>query len=309
MNKKLLYLIGIGITILIGTYFYWLLCCKACEEEAANNQVTKEIKELTTPKQKPATYNAFVVNDVDGKKIINTSDNFNFEASGLQFIKPVTAVLDTEISNLKEYLSVNADKTITIEGFYTSSETNASAFPNLGLARANAVKNYFVSKGISSAIVNTSGTLNDDLVADSLQVFHGPLAFTLLQKKDNSDAINQLTQELKDNPLILNFKTGQANINLTNEQREYFAKIARYLDKVPEGKINVTGHTDSQGDADLNLKLGLDRANFAKNYLIKNATIPADKIAVFSKGEAEPIADNSTSEGQAKNRRTVISIK
>ena len=50
------------------------------------------------------------------------------------------------------------------------------------------------------------------------------------------------------------------------------------------------------------------RAQFAKAYFVSNG-IPENKIEVSGKGELQPIADNSTEVGRAKNRRTEITIK
>ena len=69
----------------------------------------------------------------------------------------------------------------------------------------------------------------------------------------------------------------------------------------------VVGHTDNTGDAAMNMTLGQERADFAKSYLTTNG-IPASKILATSQGPNEPIADNGTEEGKAKNRRTVVTI-
>ena len=55
------------------------------------------------------------------------------------------------------------------------------------------------------------------------------------------------------------------------------------------------------------MRLGKERAEFAKSYLMKNG-IAADKIIVSSKGQSQPIATNATEEGRVKNRRTVITL-
>jgi OOP family OmpA-OmpF porin len=307
MSKKLMYLSGIALTILLGTYFYWLLCCNSFHETDSNlHDITG--KDSGTQRTKEITYLPFMVKDANGNLSITINDNFNFEKSGLNFIKPVSNSLDNELVNLKNYLTSIDGKSISITGYYTSDEVNNSAFPNLGLARANSVKNYLTSKGIPSRLIDTYGKLKNDMVADSLNVFHGPLFFDVLALKDNTELIKSLGDSIKANPIVLYFKTGQASINLTEKQRAQIANISTYLDKVEGATCLVTGHTDNTGDPNLNVKLGQDRADFAKSYLISNA-IPENKISATSKGPFKPIADNATEEGRAKNRRTVITIK
>lgn len=71
--------------------------------------------------------------------------------------------------------------------------------------------------------------------------------------------------------------------------------------------VIVIGHTDSIGSDDYNMRLGLRRAEAVKAYLISKG-IDSRKIQTSSKGEREPIADNKTPIGRAKNRRVVIEV-
>ena len=80
-----------------------------------------------------------------------------------------------------------------------------------------------------------------------------------------------------------------------------------YLTKVDQSHIVITGHTDNEGSRETNIKVGQGRADFAKNYLMDNG-IPENKIISTSVGPGQPIADNTTEEGKAKNRRVVVTI-
>jgi outer membrane protein OmpA-like peptidoglycan-associated protein len=72
-------------------------------------------------------------------------------------------------------------------------------------------------------------------------------------------------------------------------------------------KIGLVGHTDNIGSEAANVAIGLKRAETIKKYLVSKG-VPADKISTDSKGETQPVADNSTEEGRAKNRRTELTI-
>lgn len=71
--------------------------------------------------------------------------------------------------------------------------------------------------------------------------------------------------------------------------------------------IEIAGHTDNTGTSDINKKLSQDRADAVRNYLIKKG-VAATRITAKGYGDTEPIADNSTDEGKAKNRRTEVRI-
>lgn len=92
----------------------------------------------------------------------------------------------------------------------------------------------------------------------------------------------------------------QANINA------YFDDLAKMLKETGDS-VTVTGHTDSDGTAEYNMKLGLERANEFKTHLISRG-VSDDKIKVESKGKSMPIASNATKEGKQDNRRVEIRI-
>ncbi|APG65793.1 flagellar motor protein MotB [Tenacibaculum todarodis] len=311
MSKKTSYLLGILLTIIVGTFLYWKLCCSACcGGKTCKLNKEKVDSDSVTPDKKAATLWPFSIKDANGDLSFSTKDNFKFNSSNFKILDSVSSSINDGILNVKEYLDANGKKRFNITGYYTSDEKNPSAFPNLGLARANSVKNHMVSKGISSKLINTFGKLNDEMAPDANGIFHGPLGFDIFTRSEDSsssdEALAKACEAIKANPLVLHFNTGQASINLTAEQRQKIADISRCVDKLG-AKVQVVGHTDNTGNADNNMVLGQNRADFAKKYLVNNGIL-SNNINATSKGPNEPIADNATDEGKAKNRRTVVTI-
>ncbi len=76
----------------------------------------------------------------------------------------------------------------------------------------------------------------------------------------------------------------------------------------PESTFLVEGHTDSQGKADANNMLSVNRANSVRDYLVSHG-IAADRIAAEGRGSDRTIADNKSAEGRANNRRVEIVVK
>lgn len=71
--------------------------------------------------------------------------------------------------------------------------------------------------------------------------------------------------------------------------------------------IEIQGHTDGVGADKYNEELGMARADAARYFLAKHG-IPLHRMNSISYGETEPVADNSSSEGRAQNRRVVLVV-
>jgi peptidoglycan-associated lipoprotein len=72
--------------------------------------------------------------------------------------------------------------------------------------------------------------------------------------------------------------------------------------------LEIEGHTDSVGPEKDNMALGKMRAGAVRNYLNEKGGIPLHAMNTISLGESRPVADNSTKEGRAENRRVVIKV-
>ena len=85
-------------------------------------------------------------------------------------------------------------------------------------------------------------------------------------------------------------------------------KLASATELCPGATVEVGGYTDSVGRAEYNQKLSERRANAVMAYLVKKGVDPKRLIAK-GYGETNPVADNATADGKAKNRRTEFKVK
>jgi len=95
---------------------------------------------------------------------------------------------------------------------------------------------------------------------------------------------------------------------LTEADLKELQKAVAFVKKYPGAKIRLDGYTDSIGTDAYNIKLSERRATAVMNYLIKEAGVDSSKITAVGHGKADPVADNKTAEGRAKNRRVEVSI-
>ncbi|MGI9546521.1 MAG: OmpA family protein [Flavobacteriaceae bacterium] len=97
------------------------------------------------------------------------------------------------------------------------------------------------------------------------------------------------------------FDSGSANIQ--PQSMGIIRQISQALTQEKSMKLYIIGHTDSDGTDASNRALSKSRAEAVKNALVKIYNVSANRLDTKGKGEAEPVADNSTAEGKAQNRR------
>lgn len=108
-------------------------------------------------------------------------------------------------------------------------------------------------------------------------------------------------------PMNLYFRTNEANYIMTNENQKFLDEAKAYLSENKDKSMSLTGHTDSDGPEDTNLKLSTIRASDVKKQL-KGQGFDASQLATDAKGELEPTASNDTPEGKKANRRVTIVV-
>lgn len=106
------------------------------------------------------------------------------------------------------------------------------------------------------------------------------------------------------------FDSGKAEIR--TDALPLVDKLGKVVETYADNLIYIEGHTDNvpmtNGAFENNDVLSAYRALAVKNYFIENTLLNSDRVRAVSCGEYSPIADNSTSEGRALNRRVEIKI-
>ncbi len=221
--------------------------------------------------------------------------------------KPIT---NKKFEKLKNQIleDKSENNLLVISGPYTKSEDNTSTFDNMGLARANMIKELFL-EDLPEERIKTRGTKITEKKAMRRGTWPGA-SFKWTEsekvekiKKEESGAGEVL--ELDDRALIY-FPYNSVEKIESPRIDEYLTELAKRLKKSKE-KVVLTGHTDSQGAASGNEKLGLRRAKMIRD-LLKAKGIKSKKIITRTEGEKNPIASNATELGRLENRRVVVQI-
>lgn len=101
----------------------------------------------------------------------------------------------------------------------------------------------------------------------------------------------------------ITFATGQATI--TPQSDRVLADVLAVVQAKPDWKLRIEGHTDNVGDKAANQKLSDARARAVAAWLSAKG-VDASRLSAVGLGDTQPVADNSTEGGRAKNRRVVL---
>jgi OOP family OmpA-OmpF porin len=194
---------------------------------------------------------------------------------------------DSLLNNLSD------NELLVINGQYYEDETT-DAIDNLGLERARNVLKLLDNVGEDR--VRLRGTIRGD------SCLHSELNnLIIFRYARNSAKIKEV-----DDKTMIYFPYGSTQKLDDAEVEAYLDEVITKIKKSGES-VKLTGHTDNDGSASFNMKLGEKRAIAIQDYFIKNGLTP-QRVIVTSRGEKDPIASNDTEEGRAKNRRTELEI-
>lgn len=125
-------------------------------------------------------------------------------------------------------------------------------------------------------------------------------------KADVADYSKKATQQVASGEWQINFDVGRAT--LRPEGRDVLEQVYNLLIQAEDSKLELMGHTDNSGTPDGNYSLSRARAEAVKSFLIQKG-IPANRFQkIEGLGQDNPVADNATAAGKAKNRRVAINL-
>ncbi len=101
------------------------------------------------------------------------------------------------------------------------------------------------------------------------------------------------------------FETGSANLKRVS--RAILFRIVKLMNKYPDYKLSIKGHTDNTGDKDKNVELSRNRAKSCLDYFVANG-IDASRVSYRGYGQSQPIDTNETEEGRERNRRVEFEL-
>ncbi len=123
----------------------------------------------------------------------------------------------------------------------------------------------------------------------------------LLAFLEQGESFDERTLTLQD----ISFELDEARLDV--QSKSYLDVVVRLMNQVENVNLNITGHTDNQGEAAYNLDLSSRRARAVRSYLESHG-VDVSRLEARGVGESQPIADNAEESGRALNRRVELTF-
>ncbi len=289
---------------------WWYYSCNWCAKNTdTNTTIVKEAldKEAKAIAKKAyedslAAANALSVGlfakDNNDQELFSYSENLQINNTNGNVLVP--SALSNFSDQIVDYLGQNQDQELVITGYKNTSENDKD--PSLGILRANFIKDILVKAGVNGDRIVTKAKLEDYNYTEE-GIYNGGilLNFNPLDKS----RLAEVEKSVATRTLYSNFaqKTFKPDATLIN----YALELKNYLNKYPDKKVEIIGHTDDVGGEEANLWYGQERANNVKTYFVSQG-LSGEKIITSSRGETNPVVPNDTDENRAKNRRIEIIV-
>jgi len=203
-----------------------------------------------------------------------------------KFVKTNVGQVNEKVDSLGRTVEETQERTRQNEGRISDVDQRAQA----GIAKASQAAEAANSNANNVRTEAAAATKAVDTKVDAMDKANKRLVFEVVLSEDSG-----------------NFKFGKVDL-----PQEAKAKLDEMIEKMkadPKGAyFEIEGHTDNVGDAKVNERIGLERAEAVKRYLYEQHQIPLHKMNVISYGEDKPVAPNKTKEGRAQNRRVVVKV-
>jgi OOP family OmpA-OmpF porin len=149
-----------------------------------------------------------------------------------------------------------------------------------------------------------------DGVADGIDQCPDTNEELAVDKKGCPIPVNDVAQAFLDAKSVsMNVQFASAKADIMDASEADLRKVGEVLTDWPDAKVEIAGHTDSQGSEKYNQTLSEKRAASVKAWLLaKYPKVKASNLTTKGYGESKPLVSNNTAEGMAKNRRVTFTL-
>ena len=267
---------------------------------------------LRKDNQKPVEATIVITND--GQEFTVTTDpttgkyelklqsgkTYKFSVQADKYISE-EELIDIKVRVTKQEQNFSLEALCRVHGAITDSKDNSKVFATVSIFKEGKLLKTLNTEGSYEELLKKEGYYVMEFKAKNYIVRRKTIS---LQDELDNVAVNTKLVKLEKGTAFqlgtIGFKTGTAE--LTDESFETLDKLYEMMNSNPDLRVEIAGHTDSDGAADFNQTISAKRAKACVDYLITEG-INATRIESVGYGEVKPLAPNTTPENKAKNRR------
>lgn len=310
----------------IGAYWYFWQGekSKICEPFS----IREVIKKVPVEVEKVVVDTVYIDNIIE--RAVVKRESFVLQDVRFRFDQDIlTRQSELILQNVARVLNKYPEEKIEILG-HTDSWGSDEYNMDLSERRAMTVKKYLVAQGVDSTRLFTAGCGERKPIADNTsregRALNRRIEFSIYdgisskcpkvdeKDKDSKDSFNNDEEKEIAEKLTIGEKLSFTNVRfkfdsdeLTDSSKLILDNVANVLTKLSDLKIEIQGHTDSDGPEVYNKDLSKRRAESVKNYLVSKG-VEVDRLTTVGFGESDPIVENTSIENKAKNRRIEFKV-
>lgn len=260
----------------------------------------------------------FEAEDAVTKFRTECKNNLMFKHSSNRFLMTPSVEMKNALSKLVVYLQNKGNRRLILTGFNHPDEKNTTALDNIGMTRANMVRNLLVSLGAKGAQIEIRG-VEDERLAIVESPLYGKflpnaMRFEFEQMsashtKNLKRKAQKIEKKLKEKQ-VFRFKTfgkDENKIVVDGTVRKYIEDLILYLSVNQNATVYCVGHSNDLKSDEKNYAMGAERAQYTRDFLMRHG-ISGERIIMKSAGATHPLGEETTKYGQQINRRVDLFI-
>ncbi|BDS10321.1 OmpA family protein [Aureispira anguillae] len=260
----------------------------------------------------------FEVNDISSSFKMEVANNLVFNYSSSSLLLELPADIKQALIDLATYLNDQPSRKLILTGYNHPDELNKTTLVNLGLARANYVRNLLVNLGADGQQIEIKGIADERLAVFESDLYQQFLpnamgfefdVLPIRSKKSLSRKISKIESDFKEMQVFRfkDFGEDKHKIIINDKLKTYMNDLILYLSINKKAKIYCVGHSNKLATKESSALKGTERAQYVRDFLI-NHGILAERIEITTAADSHPLGEETTKYGQQINRRVDLFI-
>lgn len=260
----------------------------------------------------------FKVEDPSTKFKLEADNNFIFNYSSVNFLLELPPVMQKIMQEMTVYLKNHPKRQLILTGYSHPDEQNGTTLENLGLARANRMRNLWIQLGVDPQQIAIRGIADERLAVFNSELYKKFLpnamgfSFAVLRPemiRQQQRKFSKIEESLKEMQ-VFRFKDFGRETNkivMNDKLKAYMNDLILYISMNKKAKIYCVGHSNPSESKEQSAIKGSKRADYVRSFL-KKYGILEDRIETTTAGNSHPLGEENTRYGQQINRRVDLFI-